>query len=92
MIAYGGSVGIATDKGLDDRGSIHGKARDFSLLFSIQTASGAHLASWWVLRTLFSKGKRPEHEADHLPQSSSEPSMLEQCLHTLIRLSGVVLN
>jgi hypothetical protein len=42
---YYHQFGIATGYGLDGRGSIPGEARDFSLLHSIQTGSGTHLAS-----------------------------------------------
>jgi hypothetical protein len=38
-------VGIATGYGLDGRGSITGRAGDFSLLHSVQTGSRAHSAS-----------------------------------------------
>jgi hypothetical protein len=37
-----GYLSIATSYGLEDRGSIPGRLRDFSLLHSVQTDSGAH--------------------------------------------------
>jgi hypothetical protein len=40
------SVGIAASCRLDSPGSVPGKARDSSLLHSIQTGSGAHPASY----------------------------------------------
>jgi hypothetical protein len=41
-------------------------ARDFALLHSVQTTSGAHPASYPVgTKRSFPEGKRQEHEADH---------------------------
>jgi hypothetical protein len=40
------SVGVATGYGLDGWGSIPGTGRDFPLLHSVQTGSGAHPASY----------------------------------------------
>jgi hypothetical protein len=39
------SVSVVTDYGLDGRGVIPSKDKDFSLPHHIQTGSGAHLAS-----------------------------------------------
>jgi hypothetical protein len=41
----GGSVGIAAGQRPDGSGSIPGRDKKFSLLHSVQTGSGAHLAS-----------------------------------------------
>jgi hypothetical protein len=57
--ATGSSVGIATDDGLDGRGSIPGKSKSFSLLPSFQTGCGAHPASY----PLGSLGSFPEGKA-----------------------------
>jgi hypothetical protein len=43
MRSQDSSVGIATRHGLEGLGSIPDRARDFSLLHSVQTGSGAHL-------------------------------------------------
>jgi hypothetical protein len=49
-----------TDYRLDDRGSIPGRGRNFSLLHElVQTYSGAHPPIQWV-----TAGKVLEHEAD----------------------------
>jgi hypothetical protein len=42
------SVGIATRYGLDGQCSISSSARDFSVLPSVQTGSGAHPTSYSV--------------------------------------------
>jgi hypothetical protein len=39
-------VGVVTGHGLDDRGSIPGRGKTFSLLHSIQPGSGAHPSSY----------------------------------------------
>jgi hypothetical protein len=56
--------------GQDGRGSIPGRARDFSLFHGVQTDSGAHPASYPMALSL--GVKRPESEADHSPPSSAE--------------------
>jgi hypothetical protein len=67
------SVSIATGCGLDSQGSIPSRGRDFSLLHSVQTDSGAHPASYPMdTRALFSGVKWLGHEADHTPPSSVE--------------------
>jgi hypothetical protein len=44
------SVSIVSDCGLDDRGSIPGRGKDFSSRLCIQTDSGAHPSFYlWVL-------------------------------------------
>jgi hypothetical protein len=59
-------------------------ARDFSLLRSIQTGSGAHLASYPMGTGALSPGvKRPGRETDHSSPLSAE---VENGLH------GVALN
>jgi hypothetical protein len=77
------SVGIATGYGLDDRGSISGKGRGFSLFNSVHTGSGAHTASYpmgtggslpWV--------KRPRRESDHSSSSNSEVNNGKLYLHS----------
>jgi hypothetical protein len=67
------SVGIATDYGLDDRGSIPGRARYFSVLHSAQANSGTHPASS-PLDTggSFRGGKAAGLGDDHLPPSSAK--------------------
>jgi hypothetical protein len=40
------SVGVATDYGLDDRGSTPCRSKSFLLLRSVQTGSGVHPASY----------------------------------------------
>jgi hypothetical protein len=42
----GSSVGVATGYRPDGQGSIPGRARDLSLLHSVQTGSGAHPSSY----------------------------------------------
>jgi hypothetical protein len=48
-------------------------SRDFSLLHSVQTASGAHPASYPMgTEAGYSVVKRPRREADHSPPSIAE--------------------
>jgi hypothetical protein len=48
-------------------------ARNFSLLYSIQTGFGAHTASYpTVFRALCLKKKQPGHEANHSPSFSAK--------------------
>jgi hypothetical protein len=59
--------------GLDGRGSIPAGPRDFSLLNSVQTGSGATQPPiQWAKRVLSLAVKRPGREADYLSQSSAE--------------------
>jgi hypothetical protein len=68
-----GSVGIATDYGLDDRGSNPGGGWEFSLRHRVQTSSGAHTTSYPLILGLTSPGvKRLGHEANHSPPCSVE--------------------
>jgi hypothetical protein len=47
--------------------------RDFYLLYEVQTGSGAHPASYPMgTRSSIPGGKRPGHEANHSPPSSTE--------------------
>jgi hypothetical protein len=41
-VSLSSTVGIATGSGLDGRGSIAGRGREFSLLHKVKTASRAH--------------------------------------------------
>jgi hypothetical protein len=69
-------------------------ARDFSLLNSVQTGSGAYPA-FCPMGTgeLFPPGlKRLWREADRSPRSSAESRMLELYLHSSTRIHSVVLN
>jgi hypothetical protein len=53
-----------------NRGWFQAWARDFSLFKSIQTDSGAHVASYSpVVGTLFPGVNLPESEAEHMPSS-----------------------
>jgi hypothetical protein len=69
------SVGIVTDYGLDDRGSIHSRDRRFFFLVS---ASRPALGSTqppvqWVPESLSPGGEaRPGRDADHSPPSGAE--------------------
>jgi hypothetical protein len=57
------AVGIATDYGLDDRGSIPGRDK---ILHIVQTGSGARPASYPVgTRALSPGAKHQGREADH---------------------------
>jgi hypothetical protein len=49
------------------------EARDFSILDSVQTGSGAHPASYSMFTvTLAPEVKRPGREADHSPPPSAD--------------------
>jgi hypothetical protein len=49
------------------------QGREFSLLHSVQTYTGAHPASYLMGTGVLSQGiKRPGREADHSPQASAE--------------------
>jgi hypothetical protein len=68
------SGGIATGYGLNNPGSILGRAR-FSLLHNVQTDSGAHPASYPMgIGGSFPGGgvKQQGREADHSPPSIAE--------------------
>jgi hypothetical protein len=87
------SVGIATGYGLDDRGSIPGRGKRFSLLPSVQTGSGVHPASYPVGTGALSIGvKRPGYDADHSPPTSAEVKNSGAIPLPPIRLHGVVIN
>jgi hypothetical protein len=69
------SVGIVSDYGMEDRGSIPGRGRGFfSSSPSVQTGFGAHPASCPMgTGGPFPGGKaRPGRDADHSPPSSVE--------------------
>jgi hypothetical protein len=68
------SDSIVSDYGLDDRGSIPGRAEDFSSSPCVQTGSGAHPTSYPMgTGGPFPGGKvRPGRDADHSPPSSAE--------------------
>jgi hypothetical protein len=73
------SLGIEAGYGLDGRVRYRAGATDFYLLHSVQTASGAHLASFYTLSSGGSSApagglKRPRHEADHSPPPGAEVS------------------
>jgi hypothetical protein len=83
------SVGIALGYGLDNRSSripFPAGAGNFSLYHSVQNGSGAHLAS-------YPTGTRGSFlEANHSPPSIAEvKECVELCLHSPMRLHGVVL-
>jgi hypothetical protein len=63
------SGSIMSDYGLDDRGSIPGRAKDFSSNLCVQTGSGAHSASCPMgTGGPFPGGKaRQGRDADHSP-------------------------
>jgi hypothetical protein len=46
ILSYLMNLGIAAGYGLDGRSSIPGRARDSSVLHSVETGSGAHPASY----------------------------------------------
>jgi hypothetical protein len=72
-VRWDSSAGIATDYGLDDRGSIPCGDCDSSLYHRVQTCFGAHQASYPMGTGCSSlEVKRPAREADHSPQSSAE--------------------
>jgi hypothetical protein len=65
---------MVSDYGLDDWGSIPGRAEDFSSSLCVQTVSGAHPASYPMgTGGPFPGGKaRPGPDADHSPPFSAE--------------------
>jgi hypothetical protein len=68
------SGSIVSDYGLDDRGSIPGRTKDFFSSLCVQTGSLAHPASCTMgTGGPFPGGKaRPGRDADHSPLSSAE--------------------
>jgi hypothetical protein len=61
------------DGRLKNRGSIFGRAKDFSLLHIVLTGSKTHPASNLTTKICFSQGvKRPGREAYYSPQSDVE--------------------
>jgi hypothetical protein len=65
-------AGIAKGYGLDGRGSIPSRGKNCSLLHRVQTGSEAHSASYKMGTGGFSPVvKRPGHEANHSPLSST---------------------
>jgi hypothetical protein len=88
---------VALGYGLHYRGSrfrFPAGAGNFSLHHRVQNGSGAHPASYPMgTRGSFSGVKRPEREADHLPQSSAEVKNAWSYTSTpLVRLHDVVLS
>jgi hypothetical protein len=75
-VSRGGSVGIALDYGLDDRGSMVRfplGAGNFSLHHSVQNGSGAHPVSYPMgTRGSFPGVKRLVPEAEHSRPSGAE--------------------
>jgi hypothetical protein len=63
-----------SDYGLDDRGSIPGRAEDFSSSSCVQTGAGAHPATYPMgTGCPFPGGRaRPGRDADLSPPSSAE--------------------
>jgi hypothetical protein len=60
---------------MDDRGSIPGRSRDFSLRQRVQIGSGAHPVSCKMSTgkgAVSSEVKQPGREADHSPSFSAE--------------------
>jgi hypothetical protein len=71
--SWDSSVGIVMGYGLKDRRSIPGRSKNFSLLHSVQTCSGAHPASYPMGTGALSPGvKGPGREAGHSPPSSAK--------------------
>jgi hypothetical protein len=69
------AVGIAASYGLDNQriGVRVPVGQEFSLLYAVQTGSGAHPASYPMGKAALSPGiKRPGRETDHSPPTSSE--------------------
>jgi hypothetical protein len=67
------SVGVVVGYRLDCWGLFHGRARDFSVLHSIQTGSGAHPSSYSLdTGECFHGIKWPGHKADHSSPSGAE--------------------
>jgi hypothetical protein len=71
---WGSSVSIVSNYRLDDRGSIPGRAKDFSSSICVQTSSEAHPASCTMgTGGPFPGGKaRPGRDADLSPLSSAD--------------------
>jgi hypothetical protein len=92
------SVCIALGYGLNDRDSrvrFRAGAGNFSLYHCcVQKSLGlTHPPIQWVPRVLSLGVKRPGREADHSPPSSAEvKEWVELCLHSPIRLNGVVIS
>jgi hypothetical protein len=87
----GSSVGIATDYGLDVRGSgarFPAGAGNFYLLHTVWDGFGAHAASY----PMGTRGSFPCSKADHSPPSSAEVKNVCRYTSTPIRLHGVVLS
>jgi hypothetical protein len=63
------SAGIATDYGLDGRGSIRGRDKSFFILHNVQTGSGTYPVD---TGDSSSGVKQPRREADNSPPSSAE--------------------
>jgi hypothetical protein len=82
------SVRISTGYEMDGRGSIPGKTRDFTLLYSVQTGSGAHQASY----PMGTGVKRSKREADHSSPSSAEVKNGGAIPPSPMWLHGIVLN
>jgi len=76
VCSQGSSVNTVICYGLNDRGSISGKGRDFSVHHRVQTCSGVHPAS-----SLMGSG-RSEHEADHSPLPSARVKKAWSCTST----------
>jgi hypothetical protein len=69
--------------GLDDRDSIPGKGRKFSLRHHIQAGSGVHPASYPMnIGGLSTEIKRPGREAIYSPPSSAEVKNAWLCTST----------
>jgi hypothetical protein len=67
------------------------EVREFSLLHSIQTSSGAQPASYPMGEGLFPGIKQPEHEANHSPPSNDKVKN-GGAMPPLQHLQGTVLN
>jgi hypothetical protein len=78
------SISIETGYGLDDRGSIPGRAENFSLRYCVQTGSGAHPASHPVgTGAYFPGGKVAGEWSWRLTSSSAEvKGCVELYLHS----------
>jgi hypothetical protein len=75
------------------RESIPGRGKMFFLLHIVQTACGAHPASYPIGTVgSFLKVKRQEREADHSPYLVPRSRIVELLLHSPIRTHGIVLN
>jgi hypothetical protein len=69
-------------------------AKDFSVLYSIQTGSGDAMKPpiQWVRGAFSPRLKRPRRETDNSPLSSAKVKNGELYIHSPPRLFGVVLN